>query len=200
MTAAPSLVPGFDWPPPILGELREIFRLRPKVPLSDVGAGFPVLSVARYPDGAVFRHGIIFGEGDGLVVHGASLPRELIEIQAAYNFLRLIAVKHRGGMRPFCQVTGRPITGDRIVRDMLSKQRIEQQLEHFKAGCPWADPGENEIWILALEWVLGDEEHRKAYDELIRNLLELTREPAETQTTSELVTRIGLVRALKQLV
>ncbi len=32
-SAAPVLVPGFDWPPPILRELREIFRLplKPKL-------------------------------------------------------------------------------------------------------------------------------------------------------------------------
>ena len=44
MSAAPALVPGFDWPPPLLGELREIFRLRPKVPLSEWSEANIVLS------------------------------------------------------------------------------------------------------------------------------------------------------------
>ncbi len=30
-SAAPVLVPGFDWPPPILRELREIFRPKPRL-------------------------------------------------------------------------------------------------------------------------------------------------------------------------
>ncbi len=53
---------------------------------------------------------------------------------------------------------------------MLSKQRIEQQLEHFKNGCSNAESRQNEIWIQALEWVLGDEEHRKAYAAFIADL------------------------------
>ena len=53
---------------------------------------------------------------------------------------------------------------------MQSKQAVENLLKHFKDGCPWADPGENEIWIQALEWVLGDEEHRKAYAAFIADL------------------------------
>ena len=60
---------------------------------------------------------------------------------------------------------------------MQSKQRIEQQLEHFKNGCPKADSHENEIWILALEWVLGDEEHRKAYAAYIADLERLVQSP-----------------------
>jgi hypothetical protein len=37
-------VPGFPWPPPVLGELREIFRLRPKIPLSEWSEANIVLS------------------------------------------------------------------------------------------------------------------------------------------------------------
>ena len=37
-------MPGFDYPPPILGELREIFRVRPKVPLSEWGEANVMLS------------------------------------------------------------------------------------------------------------------------------------------------------------
>lgn len=44
MSAAPVLVPGFDYPPPLWGELREIFRLRPKVPLSEWSEANIVLS------------------------------------------------------------------------------------------------------------------------------------------------------------
>lgn len=45
MSAAPNfLVPGFPWPPPVFGELREIFRFRPKVPLSEWSEANIVLS------------------------------------------------------------------------------------------------------------------------------------------------------------
>jgi phage terminase large subunit GpA-like protein len=45
MSAAPGfLVPGFPYPPPILGELREIFRLKPKIPLSEWSEANIVLS------------------------------------------------------------------------------------------------------------------------------------------------------------
>jgi hypothetical protein len=39
-----ALVPGFPYPPPLFGELREIFRLRPKVPLSEWSEANIVLS------------------------------------------------------------------------------------------------------------------------------------------------------------
>ncbi|MGA7236480.1 MAG: hypothetical protein WBY44_12420 [Bryobacteraceae bacterium] len=83
---------------------------------------------------------------------------------------------------------------------MLSRQRIEQQLEHFKDGCPWADPGENEIWILALEWVLGDEEHRKAYDGLIGqlDLVAAVRFDADS-TARERIMALALSQALERL-
>jgi phage terminase large subunit GpA-like protein len=44
MSAADFLMPGFPWPPPILGELREIFRLRPKVGLAEWAEANIVLS------------------------------------------------------------------------------------------------------------------------------------------------------------
>ena len=45
MSAAPTLlIPGFPWPPPVLGEFREIFRVRPKVPLSEWSESNIVLS------------------------------------------------------------------------------------------------------------------------------------------------------------
>jgi hypothetical protein len=51
---------------------------------------------------------------------------------------------------------------------MRAKSEIERTLEHLKAGDCAADPAVNAIWITALEWVLGDEDHRKAYDEWLK--------------------------------
>lgn len=83
---------------------------------------------------------------------------------------------------------------------MLSKQRIEQQLEHFKNGCKKCDAGENEIWVKALEWVLGDEDHREAYAAFIRSLVEIAQERPEPITTSERITLVALRQALDRLV
>ena len=83
---------------------------------------------------------------------------------------------------------------------MLSKQRIEQQLEHFKNGCAWADPGESEIWILALEWVLGDEEHRKAYAEAIGQLELVAQGRFDADSTArERIMALALSQALERL-
>ena len=83
---------------------------------------------------------------------------------------------------------------------MLSKQRIEQQLEHFKNGCPWADPGENEIWILALEWVLGDEAHRQAYAEAIGQLELVAQGRFDADSTArERIMALALSQALERL-
>jgi hypothetical protein len=83
---------------------------------------------------------------------------------------------------------------------MLSRQRIEQQLEHFKNGCPWADTGENEIWILALEWVLGDEEHRKAYAEAIGQLELVAQGRFDADSTArERIMALALSQALERL-
>ena len=83
---------------------------------------------------------------------------------------------------------------------MLSKKSIEQQLEHFKNGCPWADTGENEIWILALEWVLGDEEHRKAYAEAIGQLELVAQGRFDADSTArERIMALALSQALERL-
>jgi hypothetical protein len=38
---------------------------------------------------------------------------------------------------------------------MRTKRAIENQLQHFRNGCPKAGTAENEVWIQALEWVLA---------------------------------------------
>ena len=86
---------------------------------------------------------------------------------------------------------------------MLSKQRIEQQLEHFKNGCTNAGSRENEIWVEALEWVLGDEEHRKAYAAAISQL-ELVAQDAPGRfdadsTARERIMALALSQALERL-
>jgi hypothetical protein len=40
---------------------------------------------------------------------------------------------------------------------MRTKRAIENQLKHFRNGCPKAGTEENETWIKALEWVLVDD-------------------------------------------
>lgn len=40
---------------------------------------------------------------------------------------------------------------------MRSKRAIENQLKHFRNGCPKAGTEENDTWIKALEWVLADD-------------------------------------------
>jgi phage terminase large subunit GpA-like protein len=44
MSAQPVLMPGFQFPPPVVEEFREIFRVRPKVPLSEWSEANIVLS------------------------------------------------------------------------------------------------------------------------------------------------------------
>jgi hypothetical protein len=83
---------------------------------------------------------------------------------------------------------------------MLSKQRIEQQLDHFRNACAGAGSVENEIWVKALEWVLGDEEHREAYAAFIRSLVEIAQERPDPQTVSERITLVALRQALDRLV
>jgi len=38
---------------------------------------------------------------------------------------------------------------------MRTKRAIENQLQHFRNGCPKAGTEENDTWVKALEWVLG---------------------------------------------
>ena len=47
---------------------------------------------------------------------------------------------------------------------MRSKYEIERQLAHFRGDCATRD-AEKEIWIKALDWVLGDAAHRANYDQ-----------------------------------
>lgn len=53
---------------------------------------------------------------------------------------------------------------------MKSKREIENQLAHFRTDCPQSGTAENEIWIRALEWVLGDLEHQANYALFIKEL------------------------------
>jgi acyl-CoA thioesterase len=69
------------------------------------------------------------------------------------------------------------------MRDMRTKRQIENQLQHFRNDCPAADSGENKIWIKALEWVLGDEEHQKTYAAFISSLEKLGELPSDIEHT-----------------
>ena len=51
---------------------------------------------------------------------------------------------------------------------MRSKTDIERTLAHMKNGNCTASAATNAVWIEALEFVLGDDEHRLKYDELLR--------------------------------
>jgi len=78
---------------------------------------------------------------------------------------------------------------------MLSKSTIERQLEHFRSGeCGQHTSEENKYWIAALEWVLGDELHRKTWDDLIVSLEKLGEDYAPAAST-----RIALKAALEHL-
>lgn len=67
---------------------------------------------------------------------------------------------------------------------MRTKQEIENQLAHFKNGeCQKHGSSENEIWITALEWVLGNEQHREAYAKWFEGLEAFI--PERPTTTAE---------------
>jgi hypothetical protein len=75
---------------------------------------------------------------------------------------------------------------------MRSKAEIERQLAHFKTGeCPKHGTVENEYWIAALEWVLGDEDHRHAYTQWLQSI--------EAFTTPDNPSSVGLRLALERL-
>jgi hypothetical protein len=84
-----------------------------------------------------------------------------------------------------------------------SKRRIEQQLAHFKTDCESAhDPAiAQEIagWVKALEWVLGDEDHRAAYATFIAELEKTASLPRDEATTRERVLSLTLSMALERL-
>lgn len=53
---------------------------------------------------------------------------------------------------------------------MRSKAEIEAQLTHFRNDCAKRDTVENQHWIAALEWVLGDEKHRTVYEQWLLSI------------------------------
>ena len=70
---------------------------------------------------------------------------------------------------------------------MRLKREIERQLEHFQNGkCHHTGSPENEIWIKALEWVLGDPDHQNAYAEWLKTLDEFIK-TNDSMTSGELV-------------
>ena len=66
----------------------------------------------------------------------------------------------------------------------------------MKSDCP-AAPAVNAVWIEALEWVLGDDAHRTAYDDWLRHI-----EPSDDageHTPRELVLKHSLLMAIQRL-
>lgn len=96
-----------------------------------------------------------------------------------------------------------------MIGEMQSKRRIELQLAHFKDGCASvqdpASASELAGWVKALEWVLGDEEHRAAYAKFLAELEEAAQLPsaasrATDQTTvRERLMSLSLSMALERL-
>lgn len=80
---------------------------------------------------------------------------------------------------------------------MRSKSEIEFQLEHFRSSCT-TDAPERQIWIAALEWVLGDDEHRTAYSNFIASL-ETFATPNEESLPGDSIARHALAIALERL-
>lgn len=78
---------------------------------------------------------------------------------------------------------------------MRAKSEIERQLEHFKSGkCGQHDSPTNQVWIEALEWVLGDPAHRAVYDDSIRILTETANDTYEGPRTAKHVRiMLGLI-------
>lgn len=70
----------------------------------------------------------------------------------------------------------------------------------MKAGDCVAAPDVNAIWIEALEWVLGDEAHRAAYDDWLRHI-QPGEEHADVKMLSarEVGLRDSLLMALERL-
>jgi hypothetical protein len=82
---------------------------------------------------------------------------------------------------------------------MRSKREIERQLEHFKNGtCHHTGSTENEIWIQALEWVLGDADHQKAYATWLDTLNDMAK-TSEATPIGERVKSLALLQALQRL-
>lgn len=85
---------------------------------------------------------------------------------------------------------------------MRSKAEIERVLNHMRTDCA-GEPAHNAVYMEALEWVLGDDAHKQAYDEFIRHLEppELTGSTTSElhRTTRELLLEHSLLRALARL-
>jgi len=78
---------------------------------------------------------------------------------------------------------------------MRTKAEIEKTLHHMKTVCG-ADPASNTVWIQALEWVLGDAEHRAAFKKWL-DTMDMSEFPPETP--GERVYAIMLTSALARL-
>jgi len=78
---------------------------------------------------------------------------------------------------------------------MRSKADIERTLKHMKTDCP-TDAATNAVWIAALEWVLGDDAHRAAYDDWLR---QITPTPELPSTAREITLKYSLLMALERL-
>jgi hypothetical protein len=78
---------------------------------------------------------------------------------------------------------------------MRSKADIERTLKHMKTDCP-TDAATNAVWIAALEWVLGDDAHRAAYDDWLR---QIEPPPQPGLTIHEIMLRHSLFMALERL-
>jgi len=81
---------------------------------------------------------------------------------------------------------------------MRSKREIEHQLEHFKKGDCGSPANDIEIWIKALEWVLGDADHQKAYATWLDTLNDMAK-TGEATPTGERVKALALLQALQRL-
>jgi hypothetical protein len=71
---------------------------------------------------------------------------------------------------------------------MRSKREIVAQLEHLRTTCSNAGTPENETWVKALEWVLGDEAYQLAYAEYIANVRQLA---GDLDSDNEDLSRFG---------
>ena len=80
---------------------------------------------------------------------------------------------------------------------MRSKSEIERTISHLKTDCT-AEASVNKAWIAALEWVLGDDEHRNAYQEWLE-LIEPPRPPWKDYSAREFELLLCLKNAYNRL-
>jgi hypothetical protein len=80
---------------------------------------------------------------------------------------------------------------------MRTKSEIERVLEHFSGNTCSTPAAEKAVWIAALNWVLGDNDHKRMYQNLLRHLE--PEEPTRDHTARELVLTHSLLIALARL-